>query len=218
VTTEDKEAADRIIWVDCEMTGLDLHHDALIEISCVVTDSQLNVLGDGVDVIIKPPAEAMAQMTPFVHQMHEKSGLINELDGGTTLADADAQVMDYVTKWVPVAGKAPLGGNSVSTDRTFIDRDLPRLSAHLHYRTIDVSSVKELARRWYPRIYYHLPEKKGGHRALGDILDSIDELRYYREIFFVPEPGPTSDAAKAAGEHVTETSVRVQFPAGAAKA
>jgi oligoribonuclease len=199
--------ADRIIWVDCEMTGLDIRTDALIEIAAVVTDSQLNPLGPGVDVIVRPPAHALDAMFPRVRDMHEASGLLDALPSGVSLDDAERLVMDYIVGFASVPGKAPLAGNSVSTDREFIDRDLPKLGRHLHYRTIDVSSVKELARRWFPRIYFHAPIKTGNHRALGDILDSIDELRYYRAALFVPEPGPDSDTVREVAARVVATSV-----------
>jgi oligoribonuclease len=198
---------DRIVWIDCEMTGLDLGADALIEVAAVVTDSELNVLGDGVDVLIAPPAEALEQMGDFVREMHTTSGLLEELPGGTTMADAQARVLEYIRTWVPEPGKAPLAGNSVGTDKTFLERDMPELVGHLHYRIVDVSSIKELARRWYPRVYFASPAKTGGHRALGDILDSIDELRYYREALFVPQPGTDSRTAKAIAERIKETSV-----------
>ena len=181
-----------MVWIDCEMTGLDLVRDALVEIAVVVTDSDLNVLGDGVDIVIRPPAESLVDMQQIVVDMHTASGLLGELDSGTTLADAQAQVMAYVTEHVPEARKAPLAGSSVYTDRGFLSRDMPELDAHLHYRLVDVSTIKELARRWYPRAYYNAPEKHGGHRALADILDSIEELKYYREALFVPAPGPDS--------------------------
>jgi oligoribonuclease len=186
----------RIVWIDCEMTGLDLVSDALVEIAVLVTDSDLTVLGEGVDVVIKPPDEALAHMLPVVQEMHAASGLINEIPNGVSLAEAEKLVMDYVEEYVPEARKAPLAGSSVYTDRGFISRDLPTLDAHLHYRLIDVSTIKELARRWYPRAYFNSPEKHGGHRALADIKDSINELRYYRASLFVPEPGPDGAAAK----------------------
>ncbi|MDF2846965.1 MAG: oligoribonuclease [Oerskovia sp.] len=198
---------DRIVWIDCEMTGLDLGADALVEVAAVVTDSELNVLGEGVDVLITPPDEAIEQMGDFVREMHTTSGLLEELPGGTTMADAQARVLDYIRTWVPEPGKAPLAGNSVGTDKTFLERDMPELVGHLHYRIVDVSSIKELARRWYPRVYFASPAKTGGHRALGDILDSIDELRYYREALFVPQPGTDSRSAKAIAERIKATSV-----------
>lgn len=188
---------DRIVWIDCEMTGLSLEHDALIEVAALVTDYELNQLGDGIDVVIKPPPAAMAQMGDFVTKMHTTSGLLDELEDGLDMARAQALVLEYVREFVPEAGKAPLGGNTVGTDRAFLARDMPELEGHLHYRNIDVSSVKELSRRWYPRVYFAAPNKHGGHRALGDIRDSIAELRYYREAVFVPQPGPDTARAKA---------------------
>ncbi len=190
-----------LVWIDCEMTGLDAKADALVEVACLVTDAELNVLGDGVSVVIAPSAEALDQMSDFVRDMHTKSGLIDHLAHGTTMADAQRQVLDYVTAHVP-AGKAPLAGNTVGMDRIFLERDMPDLVAHLHYRVVDVSSIKELVRRWYPRVFFQAPPKTGGHRALGDIRDSITELRYYRETVLVPLPGPDTDAAKAAADRV----------------
>ncbi|MFI9200223.1 oligoribonuclease [Streptomyces sp. NPDC053048] len=194
---------DRMVWIDCEMTGLSLSDDALIEVAALVTDSELNILGDGVDIVIRPPAEALATMPEVVRQMHTASGLLAELDEGTTLEEAERRVLEYVREHVPEPGKAPLCGNSVSTDRGFLLRDMPTLESHLHYRIVDVSSVKELARRWFPRAYFGSPKKNGNHRALSDIRESIAELRYYREAIFVPQPGPDSDTAKAiAAKHV----------------
>ncbi|MDO8144456.1 MULTISPECIES: oligoribonuclease [unclassified Isoptericola] len=198
---------DRIVWIDCEMTGLDTRADALVEVAAVVTDSELNVLGDGVDVVIRPPAEALEQMNDFVREMHTTSGLLTELENGTTLADAEARVLAYVREHVPEVRKAPLAGNSVGTDKVFLERDMPELTGHLHYRIVDVSSVKELARRWYPRVYFASPPKDGGHRALADILESIDELRYYREALFVPQPGPDTKTARQVAARIKETSV-----------
>ena len=199
---------DRIVWIDCEMTGLDLGADALVEVAAVVTDSELRVLGEGVDVIVAPPAESLAQMNDFVRAMHTTSGLLDELAEGTTLADAEQRVLAYIREWVPEAGKAPLAGNSVGTDKAFLDRDMPGLIGHLHYRVIDVSSIKELARRWYPRVYFASPRKNGGHRALADILESIDELRYYRAALLPAQPGPDSAAAKKIAAGVVATSVK----------
>jgi oligoribonuclease len=198
---------DRIVWIDCEMTGLDPVADALVEVAVVVTDSELTVLGEGVDVVVRPPAEALEQMNDFVRAMHTSSGLIDELDGGLTMAEAEERVLDYIRTWVPDPGKAPLAGNSGGTDKVFLARDMPTLADHLHYRVIDVSSVKELARRWYPRIYFQSPKKNGGHRALADILESVDELRYYRAAMFVPQPGPDSTTARKIAAEVSETSV-----------
>lgn len=184
------------------MTGLDAENDALIEVAALVTDSELNILGDGVDVVIKPSAEALAQMGDFVRNMHTTSKLIDELDGGTTMEDAQAQVLAYIREHVPVPNKAPLAGNSIGTDKVFLTRDMPELVEHLHYRVIDVSTIKELARRWYPRAYFQSPAKTGNHRALGDIKDSINELKYYREAVFVPAPGPdTATAKKISAKH-----------------
>ncbi|WP_274381604.1 oligoribonuclease [Segeticoccus rhizosphaerae] len=195
-TVNERALTDRIVWIDCEMTGLDLGADALIEVAALVTDYELVQLGDGVDLIIKPPAEALEQMGDFVREMHTNSGLLAELEQGISMADAEAQVLDYVREWVTEPGKAVLGGNTVGTDRGFLARDMPELESYLHYRIIDVSSIKELARRWYPRAYFAAPRKAGGHRALADIRESIAELRYYREAVFVPPPGPDSDTAK----------------------
>lgn len=192
-----ERSQDRIVWIDCEMTGLDLTTDALVEVAALVTDSELNVLGDGVDVVIRPPEAAVAQMRDVVRQMHTTSGLLTELDSGVTLAEAERTVLDYVKAWVPDARKAPLAGNSVATDRGFLARDMPALESHLHYRIVDVSSIKELARRWYPRVYFASPEKTGNHRALADIRESIRELQYYRSAIFVPLPGPDGEAARA---------------------
>jgi oligoribonuclease len=190
--------SERLVWIDCEMTGLDLKADALIEVAVLITDYELNVLGDGIDLVIKPPAESLDQMTEFVREMHTASGLLAELDNGISLADAERQVLEFISGYVPETRKAPLAGNSVGTDRTFLVRDMPTVEAHLHYRNVDVSSIKELVRRWYPRVYYATPAKVGNHRALADITESIAELRYYRETVFVPLPGPDSDTAKAA--------------------
>lgn len=198
---------DRIVWIDCEMTGLDLGTDALVEVAAVVTDSDLTVLGEGIDIIVRPPDEALEQMNDFVRDMHTGSGLIDELAAGTTLADAEAQVLDYLRTFVPEPGKAPLGGNSVATDKMFLERDMKELVAHLHYRIIDVSSIKELARRWYPRVYFASPTKNGGHRALADILESIDELRYYRSALFVPQPGPDTQTARSIAAGIAQDSV-----------
>jgi oligoribonuclease len=193
---------ERLVWIDCEMTGLDYVADALIEIAAVVTDYDLNVLGDGVDLVIKPPAEAIAQMDDFVRTMHEKSGLLDELDNGISLGDAEQQVLTYVREHCADGSRPPLAGNTVGTDRAFISRDMKDLDDFLHYRIVYVSSIKELSRRWYPRAYFAAPPKRGNHRALADILESIEELRYYRAAIFVPSPGPDSaDARVLAQEH-----------------
>ncbi|WP_220481760.1 oligoribonuclease [Nocardioides ginsengisegetis] len=178
------------------MTGLDLGADALIEVAALVTDFDLNVIGEGIDLIIKPPAEALAQMNDFVRTMHEKSGLLEELDHGITMAEAEEQVLAYIRQHCPDGSRPPLAGNTVATDRSFLARDMPTLEAFLHYRIVDVSSIKELSRRWFPRAYFQAPAKRGNHRALADIQESIEELRYYREAVFVASPGPDSERAR----------------------
>jgi oligoribonuclease len=188
---------ERLVWIDCEMTGLDYVADALIEIAAVVTDYELNVLGEGVDLVIKPPPEALDQMDDFVRSMHEKSGLLEQLDDGIGLEDAEQQVLAYVREHCTEGSRPPLAGNTVGTDRAFISRDMKELDTFLHYRIVDVSSIKELSRRWFPRAYFAAPTKRGNHRALADILESIEELRYYRAAIFVPAPGPDSTEARA---------------------
>jgi oligoribonuclease len=188
---------DRLVWIDCEMTGLNLGADALIEVAALVTDFDLNVLGEGVDVVIKPPQAALDQMDDFVRNMHTVSGLLDELDTGVTMEEAEQQVLAYIREQCPEGSRPPLAGNTVATDRAFLARDMPTLEAFLHYRIVDVSSIKELARRWYPRAYFNAPAKTGNHRALADIQESIEELRYYRSAVFVPVPGPDSETAKA---------------------
>jgi oligoribonuclease len=205
---------DRLVWIDCEMTGLDLARDALIEIACLVTDGNLTVLDEGVDLVIKPPAEAVDGMLPVVRDMHTTSGLIDELGAGVTLAEAQEQVLRYVRSHIPDARKVPLCGNSIATDRAFLARDMPELDAFLHYRMVDVSSVKELARRWYPRTYFASPPKHGGHRALADIRESIQELRYYREAIFVPQPGPDSATAREIASHYSVAAAGHAAPDG----
>ncbi len=195
---------DRLVWIDCEMTGLDIERDALIEIACLVTDGELTLLDEGVDVIIKPPAEALAGMPEIVREMHTSSGLLAELPSGITLAEAQDIVLGYVRSHVAEPKKVPLCGNSIATDRWFIARDMPELDAYLHYRMVDVSSIKELARRWYPRTYFASPKKDGGHRALADIKESVQELRYYRAAVFVPQPGPDSATAREIAARFTE--------------
>ena len=188
---------DRLVWIDCEMTGLDLGADALIEVAALVTDFDLNVLGDGVDVVIKPPQEALDQMVEFVRNMHTVSGLLDVLDDGLTMQEAEERVLAYVREHCVEGSRPPLAGNTVATDRAFLARDMPALESFLHYRIVDVSSIKELSRRWYPRTYFNAPAKTGNHRALADIQESIEELRYYRAAVFVPPPGPDSEAARA---------------------
>ncbi|BBX86962.1 oligoribonuclease [Mycolicibacterium aubagnense] len=193
---------DELVWIDCEMTGLDLKSDRLIEIAALVTDSDLNVLGDGVDVVIHTDDAALDGMADVVMKMHTRSGLIDEVRTSTvSLEDAEQMVLDYIRSHIGQAKTAPLAGNSIATDRGFIARDMPRLDDFLHYRMIDVSSIKELCRRWYPRIYFGQPDKGLAHRALADIHESIRELKYYRGTAFVAAPGPsTSEIAAVAGE------------------
>ena len=194
---------DRLVWVDCEMTGLSVRTDKLIEIAALVTDSDLNILGEGIDVVIHADDEALAAMPDVVVAMHAKSGLTDRVRESTiTLEQAEQMVLEYVREHVPDANTAPLAGNSIATDRGFISRDMPILDAHLHYRMIDVSSIKELCRRWYPRIYFGQPPKEMTHRALTDITESIRELAYYRGTAFVPPPGPNADQVQAVAAEV----------------
>jgi oligoribonuclease len=189
---------DRLVWIDCEMTGLDLENDRLIEVAVLITDGELELVDEGIDLVISAPDEALDSMVPVVQKMHAGSGLTEAVRASTlSVADAEQQVLEYVRRHVPEKRKAPLCGNSIATDRGFLARDMPELDDYLHYRMVDVSSIKELAKRWYPRAYYASPEKKGGHRALADIIESVAELRYYRQAVFVPQPGPTTDEAKA---------------------
>ena len=188
----------RLVWIDCEMTGLDLGADALIEVAALVTDFDLNVLGEGIDIIVKPPQEALDQMIPFVRSMHESSGLLDRLNDGASLAEAELEVMSYLREHCPADSRPPLAGNSVATDRAFLARDMHELDAFLHYRIVDVSSIKELSRHWFPRSYFAAPTKRGNHRALADIQESIEELRYYRDTVFVPAPGPERAIARDA--------------------
>ncbi len=185
-----------IVWIDCEMTGLDLSIDELVEVSVVITDSELNPVDEGIDLLVKPSPEAVAHMDDFVRDMHTNSGLIEEWDGGLELAQAQEQVLAYIKRFVPCTRKAPLGGNSVATDKAFLEKYMPEVIEHLHYRIIDVSSIKELAKRWYSRAYFAAPEKTGNHRALGDIYDSIDELRYYRGALMPEGDGPSTKACE----------------------
>ncbi|HEX5199981.1 oligoribonuclease [Paractinoplanes rhizophilus] len=190
--------ADLLVWIDCEMTGLDLGKDKLIEVAALVTDPQLNVLGEGVDLVIHADDEALDAMPPVVRDMHAKSGLTDEVRRSViTMAEAEEQVLAYVKEFVPNPRTAPLCGNSIATDRGFLARDMPALDSFLHYRMIDVSSIKELCRRWYPRVYFGQPPKGLAHRALADIRESIRELEYYRRTVFVPLPGPDVEQAKA---------------------
>ena len=197
--------SDRLVWIDCEMTGLDTGTDQLIEVAALVTDSELNVLGDGIDVVIGASREQMERMPDVVRDMHAASGLTEEVLASTvTLQEAEERVLAYVKTLVPEPKKAPLCGNSIGTDRGFLTRDMPTLDDWLHYRMVDVSSIKELARRWYPRVYFNAPKKGGGHRALADILESVQELKYYRSAVFVAQPGPSSEQAIALSAAVAE--------------
>jgi oligoribonuclease len=192
-----------LVWIDCEMTGLDLERDALIEVAVVVTDAELNALDDGMDIIIHAPPALLETMLPVVQEMHASSGLTEAVRASTTtVSDAETALLEYVRKHVPDAKSAPLCGNSIATDRGFLARDMPALDAHLHYRMIDVSSIKELTRRWYPRVYQSQPAKGLAHRALADIRESIIELAYYRSTVFVPPPGPSLEEAQAAASAV----------------
>jgi oligoribonuclease len=211
-----ESAAHNLVWIDCEMTGLDITRDKLIEVAVVVTDSQLNVLDPGLDVVIHADDAELDGMDDVVTAMHAKSGLTEAVRASTvTVEDAAAQVLAYVQRFVPERRTAPLCGNSIGTDRGFLARDMPVLDDHLHYRMIDVSSIKELARRWFPRVYFAQPQKGLAHRALADILESIRELAYYRQTLFVPEPGPSSEQAQQASSSVV-TAFAGLLEAGAA--
>ena len=194
-----------LVWVDCEMTGLDLEVDELVEVAVVVTNYDLVPLDPGFSIVIKPDQSAFDHMGEFVRDMHTSSGLLEEIPNGVTLADAEYQVLEYILRFVSEHGTAPLAGNTIGTDRAFLAKYMPRVDAHLHYRNVDVSSIKELTRRWFPRIYFQAPAKNGGHRALADIRESIAELRYYREAVFVPPPGPSTEQARTlAARHVVD--------------
>ncbi|MCX6495738.1 MAG: oligoribonuclease [Rhodoluna sp.] len=191
-----------LVWIDCEMTGLNPETECLVEIAAVITDFDLNVLDEGIDLVIKPREGTIEAMGDYVRNMHTESGLINEFASGIDLADAEAQVLEYIKKYIPNAKTAPLAGNTIGTDRMFISRYMPALDDHLHYRNIDVSTIKELSKRWYPRAYFQAPKKDGGHRALADILESIEELKYYRKSVFVEGPGPSIEEAQALAEGI----------------
>ena len=191
-----------LVWIDCEMTGLDVTRDALIEVAVVITDADLNIVDPGIDVLITPPAEALEGMNEFVRQMHTSSGLLDELSSGTTMEDAQQQVLDYIRRFVPTPKKALLAGNSVGTDKMFLEANMPLVIDHLHYRLVDVSSIKELAKRWYRKAFEEAPVKHGGHRALADILESIQELEYYRRVLFPHEPITREQAREVAREVV----------------
>jgi oligoribonuclease len=194
-----------IVWADCEMTGLDIEKDEICEIAVIVTDEQLKPVDEGIQIVIRPSDAAMANMGEFVRQMHTDSGLLSELEAGVSLQSAQEQVLSYLGKYISEPKTAPLAGNSIGTDRMFIIRQMPKLDAFLHYRNIDVSSLKELVRRWYPRVYFQLPKKNGSHRALADIRESIQELAYYRLAVLVSEPGPDSEKAKQIAKKVADT-------------
>ena len=191
-----------LVWIDCEMTGLDVTRDALIEVAVVITDADLNIVDPGIDLLITPPAEALEGMNDFVRQMHTSSGLLDELPSGTTMEDAQQQVLDYIRRFVPTPKKALLAGNSVGTDKMFLEANMPLVIDHLHYRLVDVSSIKELAKRWYRKAFEEAPVKHGGHRALADILESIQELEYYRRVLFPHEPVTREYAREIAREVV----------------
>jgi oligoribonuclease len=197
------EISENLVWIDCEMTGLNPEADCLVEVAVVITNSELEILDAGLDVVIKPRPDSWQNMNDFVRNMHTESGLINEVETGLEPEAAEQVILDYIKKFVPNAKEAPLAGNTIGTDRMFLNKYMPALDQHLHYRNIDVSSIKELTRRWYPRVYFQMPKKDGGHRALADILESIQELRYYRETVMVPVPGPTTEEARAAAENVS---------------
>jgi oligoribonuclease len=202
--------SDRLVWIDCEMTGLDLEVDELVEIAVIITDYDLNPVDAGLSIVIKPDASALESMGEFVRAMHTESGLIEEIPNGVSVAEAEYEVLEYVLKHVPEEQKAPLAGNSIGTDRAFLAKYMPRLDSHLHYRNVDVSSIKELAKRWFPRAYFNSPAKNGGHRALADILESIRELNYYRRAIFVADPGPSShDLQTIAAAVVDEFDAKV---------
>ena len=207
VMTTGSKTGDALVWIDCEMTGLDPQVNVMVEIAVIVTDAELVPLDEGLDIVITATPAQLVKMDQVVRDMHTSSGLLDAIrHAATTVEQAEDLVMEYLEKYIPEPRKAPLCGNTISTDRAFIARYMPRLDAHLHYRMIDVSSIKELARRWYPRAYYNAPAKNGGHRALADIKESIDELRYYRETVMVAAPGPDSDAARAAARRLGLTS------------
>lgn len=196
-----------LVWIDCEMTGLDLDKDGLVEVAVVITDEQLNVVDPGIDIVIKPSKEALDNMGDFVRNMHTESGLIDEFETGVSLGEAQREVLDYVKKFVPQSGQALLAGNSIGTDKAFLERDMPELINYLHYRVVDVSSIKELAKRWYHRTFEEAPAKHGGHRALADILESIQELVYYRRVLFPQGEGPSRQEARQIAAEVVALGI-----------
>jgi oligoribonuclease len=199
--------AEYIVWIDCEMTGLDVEKDELCEIAVIVTDQELVAQDGGLQIVIKPSDAAMENMGEFVTNMHSESGLLEEIPSGESAERAEAKVMEYLQQWIAEPRTAPLAGNSIGTDRMFLNRYMPELDSFLHYRNIDVSSIKELTRRWYPRVYFQLPKKNGGHRALADIKESIQELRYYRKTVMVEQPGPDSEAAKKVADSLDADTI-----------
>jgi oligoribonuclease len=199
--------AEYIVWIDCEMTGLDVEKDELCEIAVIVTDQELVAQDAGLQIVIKPSDAAMENMGEFVTNMHSESGLLEEIPSGESAEAAEAKVMEYLQQWIAQPRTAPLAGNSIGTDRMFLNRYMPKLDSFLHYRNIDVSSIKELTRRWYPRVYFQLPKKNGGHRALADIKESIQELRYYRKTVMVEQPGPDSEAAKKVADSLDADTI-----------
>jgi len=199
--------SDYIVWVDCEMTGLDVTVDEICEIAVIVTDQELNEVDPGLQIVVKPGRKALKNMGEFVTNMHTESGLIEEIPNGVTISEAETQVLEYIKQWIPEERSAPLAGNSIGTDRMFLNRQMPSLDSFLHYRNIDVSSIKELTRRWYPRVYFQMPKKTGNHRALADIKESIRELRYYRQTVLVAAPGPDSDQAKAVASSLSADTI-----------
>ena len=198
---------DYIVWVDCEMTGLDVAIDEICEIAVIVTDQELNEVDPGLQIVVKPGRKALKNMGEFVTNMHTESGLIEEIPNGVSISKAETQVLEYIKQWIPEERSAPLAGNSIGTDRMFLNRQMPNLDSFLHYRNIDVSSIKELTRRWYPRVYFQMPKKTGNHRALADIKESIRELRYYRQTVLVAAPGPDSDQAKAVASSLSADTI-----------
>lgn len=199
--------AEYIVWIDCEMTGLDVEKDELCEIAVIVTDQELVAQDGGLQIVIKPSDAAMENMGEFVTNMHSESGLLEEIPSGESAERAEAKVLEYLQQWIAEPRTAPLAGNSIGTDRMFLNRYMPKLDSFLHYRNIDVSSIKELTRRWYPRVYFQLPKKNGGHRALADIKESIQELRYYRKTVMVEQPGPDSEAAKKVADSLDADTI-----------
>ncbi|MDO5061060.1 MAG: oligoribonuclease [Actinomycetaceae bacterium] len=206
----EKIPARPLVWIDCEMTGLDVENDALVEVAVVITDEELNILDPGIDLLIKPSAQALENMNDFVRNMHTKSGLLAELEQGISLVEAERQVLAYVKRFVPQPKRGLLAGNSIGTDKMFLDRYMPSLMNHLHYRVVDVSSVKELAKRWYHRAFEEAPVKNGGHRALADILESIQELVYYRKVLFPAGEGPSREECRQVASEVVELGIAQQ--------